>query len=140
MTDQSEKPYLKKDGTPRKKSRDGGRPFVKVDEILLEKLTKLHLSDQVLADILGIGINTLHRRFHDRMEKWKSESKSKMANVLFDEALNKREPWALKALAQRHLGYADKIESKSEVVSTGFSVEFVQSNTSTKEIDDKKTD
>lgn len=126
---------LKKDGTPQIQA--GGRPEIPVDEKLLQNLTKLHLSDKIISDILSISEATLHRRFAEQMEKWRSESKSKIANVLFDEAVNKREPWALKALAQRHLDYSDRVESKSEVKHTGFSVEFTQS---TPKINDKKED
>lgn len=84
------------------------RPRKKVDEILLEKLSKLQLSDKVMADIVGISVDTLHRRFADKIEIWRSKSKGKIAEVLFDEGINKREPWALKALCQKHLDYADK--------------------------------
>lgn len=106
--------------------QNGGRPPIEIDEELLEKLTKLHLSDKVIADCVGCSVDTLHRRFADKMEQWKSESKSKIAHVLFDEAIIKREPWALKALAQKHLDYSDRAEVKQEVKSEGFVVEFAQ--------------
>lgn len=89
------------------------RPQKKVDEILLAKLAKLHLSDNVIADCLGISVDTLNRRYADKIKDYKSMTKSKMAEVLFDEALNKREPWALKMITQRHLDYADKVEQKN---------------------------
>lgn len=92
------------------------RPQIQVDETLLKKLTKLHLSDKVIAEIIGISVDTLHRRFADKMEQWRSESKGKMAEVLFDEAINKREPWALKALAQKHLDYFDRMQTENENV------------------------
>lgn len=90
------------------------RPKKKVDEILLEKLTKLHLSDKVISDILGIHVDTLHNRFSEQMNEWRSKSKGKIAETLFDEAINKREPWALKALVQKHLDYYDKIKNENE--------------------------
>jgi len=90
-----------------------GRKLKPVDEALLEKLTKLHLSDKVISDILGIHPDTLHSRFSDKMDEWRSKSKGKIAEVLFDEAINKREPWALKALAQKHLDYHDKVRTES---------------------------
>lgn len=90
------------------------RPKAAVDELLLEKLTKLHLSDKVIADILNIHVDTLHSRFSDQMEQWRSKSKGKIAEVLFDEGINKREPWALKALAHKHLDYADKVNSENK--------------------------
>lgn len=90
------------------------RTKIPVDEKLLEKLTKLHLSDRTIADCLGISEDTLHRRYAEQMEMWRSMSKCKIAEVLFDEALNKREPWALKAIAQRHLGYADRVQAETD--------------------------
>jgi len=108
----------------------GGRPKKQVDEQLLEKLAKLHLPDKVIADILKIHVDTLHDRFSEKIEEWQSESKGKIASVLFDEGVNKREPWALKALAQRHLGYHDKV--KTETVSVN-----INSQLSESEIDKK---
>lgn len=97
------------------------RPKKAVNEDLLQKLTMLHLSDKVIADVLEISEDTLHRRFAEKMEMWRSRSKSKIAEVLFDEGINKREPWALKSLAQRHLEYADRVQSdnKNENHNTG---------------------
>lgn len=102
--------YSDKEG-PKK----SGRPPIAVDENLLEKLTKLHLSDKVIADILEIHVDTLHNRFSEKMDGWRSRSKGKIAEVLFDEGINKREPWALKALAQKHLDYSDKVKTDSQV-------------------------
>lgn len=82
-----------------------GRPKVEVDEILLKKLAKLQLSDNVIADCLGVSVDTLDRRFADKIKAWRSESKGKIAEVLFDEAITKRQAWALKLIAIRHLGY-----------------------------------
>ena len=94
-----------------------GRKQKPIDEKLLENLTKVHLNDKTIASILGVSWDTLERRFAEKMDKWRSESKGKIANVLFDEAVNQREPWALKMIAQRHLGYADsvKVEHSGEI-------------------------
>ena len=90
------------------------RPRVPVDENLLKKLTMLHLSDKVIADCLEISVDTLHRRFADKMGKWRSESKAKLAEVFFHEAIKNREPWALKAAVQKHLDYSDRFKSEAE--------------------------
>lgn len=87
-----------------------GRKTIPVDEKLLKTLTQYHLSDKIICDILAISEDTLNRRFADKMNQWRSESKGKIASVLYDEGVNKREPWALKALAQKHLDYYDKKE------------------------------
>jgi AraC-like DNA-binding protein len=107
------------------------RPQIEIDEALLKKLTKLHLSDKVIAECLDVSVDTLHRRFADQMQKWRSESKSKIADVLFDEAVNKREPWALKALAQKHLDYSDKVTTDSKNLNMNYD------NLSEEEIDAK---
>lgn len=99
---------------PKPKSK-GGRKKIPVDMKLLEKLAKLHLSQQVIADCLGISVDTLDRRFAADIKIWQSKSKGKIAESLFDEGVNKRQPWALKMLAQRQLNYADKVEQVSTV-------------------------
>lgn len=101
------------DQTPTKSK--GGRKKIPVDMKLLEKLAKLHLSHQVIADCLGISVDTLDRRFAEEIKVWQSKSKGKIAESLFDEGINKRQPWALKMLAQRQLNYADKVEQVSRV-------------------------
>lgn len=90
-----------------------GRKQIPVDEKLLKTLTQYHLSDRIICDILGISEDTLNRRFAEKMNQWRSESKSKIASVLYDEGINKREPWALKALAQKHLDYHDKVKTET---------------------------
>ncbi|CAB4153207.1 hypothetical protein UFOVP610_52 [uncultured Caudovirales phage] len=88
-----------------------GRPEKEIDVVLLEKLAKLHLSEKVMCDILGCHEDTLNKHFSDKIEEWRSKSKGKIAETLFDEGINKREPWALKALSQKHLDYHDKIKT-----------------------------
>lgn len=94
-------------------SKKLGRKQLPIDEKMLENLTKLHLSDETISHCLGVSVWTLERRYAQQMHVWRSQSKSKIANVLFDEAINKREPWALKALSQKHLDYSDKIKTES---------------------------
>lgn len=105
-----------------------GRKQIPIDELLLEKLTKLHLQNETIAHIVGCSTDTLDRRFAEKMKEWRSKSKGKIAEVLFDEGINKREPWALKALAQKHLDYHDKIktENRTTSVSESMSDEEIQ--------------
>lgn len=95
---------------------NAGRKKIPIDELLLEKLTKLHLQNETIAHIVGCSVDTLDRRFAEKMKEWRSKSKGKIAEVLFDEGINKREPWALKALAQKHLDYHDKIKTENQTV------------------------
>ena len=98
----------------RPKNLKGGRPLIPIDERQLETLSKLHLSDQAIAQILGIHVDTLHNRFSEKMKQWKTQSTGKIANVLFDEALNKRKDYAVKLLANKHLGYFERVQSQTE--------------------------
>lgn len=97
-----------KQSEPEKPRRKPGRPRKVIDENLLKKLTKLHLSDRTIASILEVHVDTLHSRYSEQMEQWKSLSKGKIAEILFDEAITRRAPWALKTIVQRHLGYFDR--------------------------------
>lgn len=99
----------------RPKNLNGGRPKLEVDEAALQKLCYLHLSKKIMSDILDVSVDTLDRYYAAKIDLWQSESKGKIAQVLFDEAVNKREPWALKALAQKHLDYSDKSEVRGEI-------------------------
>lgn len=110
-----------------------GRKPLPIDEKMLEQLTKLHLNVETIANCLGCSRDTLERRFAEKMDLWRSQSKSKIANVLFDEAVNKREPWALKALAQKHLDYHDKVKTESVNTNTNFNYESL----SDEELDQK---
>jgi hypothetical protein len=99
----------------RPKQLNGGRPPIEIDEIMLQKLTSLHLPTVTIARILDASVDTLDRRFAEKMDKWRSDTNSKIAAALFDEGVNKREPWALKALAQKHLDYSDKVKTETEL-------------------------
>jgi hypothetical protein len=82
-----------------------GRKKKQIDASLVEKLAKLHLSDQIIADCCDCHINTIKTHFSQEIAAWRSKGKTKIAEVLFDEGVNKRQPWALKMLAEKHLGY-----------------------------------
>lgn len=108
----------KKSAAVKEPEKKSGRPLKEVDEKLLEHLTRLHLSDKVISEILEVHPDTLHSRFSDKMDVWRSKSKGKIAEVLFDEAINNRKDWALKTVAQKHLDYSDKVKTESEIKHT----------------------
>lgn len=98
----------------RPKNLNGARPKKEIDEGILQKLCHLHLSKKVMSDILRISVDTLDRYYAEQIDVWQSESKGKIASVLFDEALNKRTDWALKQISQKHLDYADRTKSETD--------------------------
>lgn len=85
-----------------------------IDEKLLQKLCQVQLSDEIIADCLNISVDTLKRRFADKMKTFRSDGKSKIAIVLFDEAINKRQGWAIKLIAERKLDYGDLKNSDND--------------------------
>lgn len=99
---------------PKKKSiepkRSAGRPRIEIDEAMLKKLSQRFLKMKDIANILGIHPDTLRDNYSTKIEIWQSEMDGNIATCFLDEALNKREPWALKLLAQKRLGYSEKID------------------------------
>lgn len=95
-----------------------GRKEKPVDEVLLKKLSKLQLSDRVLADCVGVSVDTLHRRYAEQIDIWRSESKGKIAEVVFDEGINRRKEYAVRMLAHKHLDYADKVDKTQKLIIT----------------------
>lgn len=87
------------------------RPEKEIDEILLEKLASNLCSDKLIADCLGVHVDTLHRRYSDKIDEIRAKTKAKLSNVIIDDAINNRKEYAIKMTAQRYLGYADKVES-----------------------------
>lgn len=103
----------------------GGRPKIEVDEKLLESLALIHLSDRAIANILGISIDTLHRRYADLVDECRSKSEAKLANIIWDLALNLKEEWALKTLSSHVLGYGKKqveVDLKGQMASTNINL------------------
>jgi hypothetical protein len=96
----------------------GGRPQIPVDLDLLRKLAKLHLSHRTIADCLRISVRTLDRRYGEQIDIWQSDTDAKLAEVIVDEALNRRRDYAVKMLAQKRLGYYNKVEIKTPGTTT----------------------
>lgn len=94
----------------KKSNNPNGRNPIPIDEKLLESLSRLHLSVATMAKILGCHEDTLHRRFAAKIAEWQSKTDAKLADVLYDEAVNRRQAYAIKMMTQRRLGYADKYE------------------------------
>jgi hypothetical protein len=102
----------------------------KVDEAMLEKLCKIQLSDSIIADCLDVSVATLHRHFAEKMSVFRSRGLSKIADVLFDEAVNKRQGWAIKLIAERKLDYggasADLLGDKPVTINLNYSKDSLE--------------
>lgn len=98
---------------PKSKSRNPeGRTPKEVDEALLEKLSIIHCSNQTIADCLGISVDTLKRRFAEKIEEFRSRGKAKLKTLAFNKA-EKGDFAAIKFLLQNYTGMSDKVETKA---------------------------
>ena len=73
----------------------------------------MHLHNKTIADCLRISIRTLNRRFGPQIDLWQSDSDAKLSEVIADEAINRRRDYAIKMMAQKRLGYYNKIEIRT---------------------------
>jgi AraC-like DNA-binding protein len=76
MTDQANKQAKNK----------GGRPVIKVDTDLIEKLAAIHCTNKEIAEVLGISIDTLQRNFPDFLQKGRAHGKAKLRRLQWQKA------------------------------------------------------
>lgn len=94
------------------------RPRKKVDEKLLEKLAFIHLPDKYIAYCLGVSVDTLHRRYADKIEKSRADGKAKLLSKAW--AKVESGDWsAIKFLLQNYLKLTDKVQHSVDQDSAG---------------------
>lgn len=89
------------------------RPLKEVNEELLKQLASLHCSDEEIARILKVSVDTLHRRYADVIEECRSNTKAKLRKAQIDRAL-KGSDRLLEFLGKQLLGQADKKELSTD--------------------------
>lgn len=94
------------------------RPRKKVDEKLLEKLAYIHLDDKYIALCLGISVDTLHRRYADKIAESRANGKAKLLSKAWSKIENGDWP-AIKFLLQNYLKLTDKITHTVDEESKG---------------------
>jgi AraC-like DNA-binding protein len=97
MTDQANKQAKNK----------GGRPAIKVDTDLIEKLAAIHCTNKEIAEVLGISIDTLQRNFPDFLQKGRATGKAKLRRLQWQKA-EEGNPTMLIFLGKQILGQKDQ--------------------------------
>lgn len=99
---------------PKRPSRNPlGRTPIPVDEKLLDDLASICATDTMIAKILRIHMNTLHRRYGERVDAKRQAGQSKILWKLWEIAQDdhhKDQFNAIKLLAYKYLGFSDKVE------------------------------
>lgn len=91
-----------------------GRPKAKVDEVLVEELAGFGCTKTEIAAACKCSVDTLDRRFADKMAKGFEIGKKRLRKSMWNSALSGNVVAQI-FLCKNVLGMADKIESKAEV-------------------------
>lgn len=90
------------------------RPRKPVDEALLRKLAVIHCNQDEMASVLGVSVDTLHRRFADQIKDARNEGKMSLRRKMWEMALNGNVT-ILIWLSKNELGMTDKVEQKTDI-------------------------
>jgi len=124
MSDTSEK-------KPRAKM---GRPPVQIDWALVDKLCHIHCTKSEIAAVTGVSEDSLERHIKKKFGQtfaafWEQRAavgKMSIRRTMFDMAVNKKDRVMLIWLSKNLMGFAERIEQKSDVrADVKTEVEFV---------------
>jgi hypothetical protein len=89
--------------------RPVGRPRKVIDHGMLERLGQSMLSVETIAEILECHVDTLHstKEYSEILHKARANRKFSLVEIMWDEALNKRNYKMMIWLSKQHLGYRD---------------------------------
>jgi len=90
------------------------RPLKPVDENLLRKLAAIHCNQEEMSSVLGVSVDTLHRRFAEQIKDARNEGKMSLRRKMWELALNGNVT-ILIWLSKNELGMSDKIEQKQNL-------------------------
>ena len=90
------------------------RPRKEVNVELLEELAKLHCTQEEMASILKVSVDTLQRRFAAHIKEARDHGKMSLRRKMWELALS-GDRTLLIWLSKNELGMSDKVEEKQEV-------------------------
>lgn len=107
-----------------KEKHKGGRPKIKLDYGIIEKLANIQCTQEEIASIVGCSVDTLQRRkefcgiYKTAMDKGKMSLRRMMWQNA-NSGSNTMQIW----LSKQYLGFSDKREET--LIENNFDVEFV---------------
>lgn len=107
------------EGPEPKKKNPGGRPPIKIDLDLVEKLSFIQVTDEEMATVLGVSTETINRRkkasraFRDAYQKGREQGRISLRRWQYQQA-EKGNTTMLIWLGKQYLNQADKQEQLVE--------------------------
>jgi len=77
------------DKTVKKEKSKGGRPRIELDETILANLASLQCTNQEIAFVMGVSVDTLARHYKDVIAVGSAQGKIKLRRAMFRNACEK---------------------------------------------------
>lgn len=100
------------------------RPRKVIDEALLRKLAVIHCTQEEMASVVGVSVDTLHRRYAEQIKSGRDEGKMSLRRKMWELALSGNVSLLI-WLSKNELGMSDKVEEKKEVKAKVEAIEYV---------------
>lgn len=100
------------------------RPRKVIDEALLRKLAVIHCTQEEMASVVGVSVDTLQRRYAAQIKSGRDEGKMSLRRKMWEMALNGNVSLLI-WLSKNELGMSDKVEEKKEVNAKVEAIEYV---------------
>ncbi len=94
-----------------------GRKKLDIDEDQVEKLAMIGCTSREIGAVMGVGQTTIERRFGAILDKGRELGKTSLRRAMWRSATGENASVAMQIFLSKQttwLGYADKVESKSE--------------------------
>lgn len=85
-----------------------------VDREQVWKLATMMCSDAEIADVVGLNVGTLKKRFGDLIEKGRSVGKKALRRAQFEKAISDKDPRMLIFLGKQYLSQKDNPENRDD--------------------------
>ena len=93
--------------------KKGGRSKIKdVDKELVWRLGSMMCTVKEIADVLGLGEQTVSKKFGDLIDKARSEGRKALRRAQFEKAVADKDPRMLIFLGKQYLSQKDNPEDK----------------------------
>jgi len=105
------------DKTVKKEKSKGGRPRIELDETILANLASLQCTNQEIAFVMGVSVDTLARHYKDVIAVGSAQGKIKLRRAMFRNACEKDNAVTQIFLAKNLLGMSSEPQTEdSDVV------------------------
>lgn len=108
---------MSEEKTVKNKKSKGGRPRIELDETILANLASLQCTNQEIAFVMGVSVDTLARHYKDVIAVGSAQGKIKLRRAMFRNACEKDNAVTQIFLAKNLLGMSSEPQTEdSDVV------------------------